>query len=1711
MLKKYGKRVLSMFMAVLMIIATLPMSQVTAYATPASDIPEEMIDNVYLDALAYTGYDVQAQKNDGTIFITYGSSAPASVRSNISYGTGPSGLETVGGSTVTGLAPDIAKYESNGLCCASYVSYVYYNYMTNVAGIDTSKTPCPSNPRSAYAYNEAADSWVASGVARRITFSQNADGSNFVASEEIPIGSLIVFKSIEEGSIAHVAVYAGTYNGKHFVTHVGNDRGPEISTIENMSKGGYPEAVAQIVTPDFVEEYGYIEVYKKDNNGKALAGAIFEVTSVDDSSLKFYIGPTNSSGYAKSIEPVPYGEYTIKETVFPTNYRSYGQTEWRVTVSDANNGVATFNVVNELIPGNCQIVKTSEDGVVDGIKFTITGNGVNKTVTTANGGKVTITDLKPGIYTVTETVADRYEPQETRSVTVVSGQTATVTFNNILKRGSLKVTKTSEDGLVEGVQFKLSGTSLSGHKVEQYAVTNSKGIAVFSDVLISGTTAYTIEEVNTASKYVVPAKQTATIEWNKVTNKSFYNELKRGDLKITKTSEDGLVEGMKFHLYGTSLSGQYVDLYATTNEKGIAEFNDVLIGTNFVIEEVNTAERYITPSSQTVAIEWNKVTNKSFYNELKRGDLRVVKTSEDGVIKGMKFHLYGTSLSGIYVDEYATTNAEGIAEFKDILIGTNFIIEEVDTPYRYIVPSKQRAVIEWDKVTGKSFCNELKRGDLKITKTSEDRLTEGMKFHLYGTSVSGIYVDEYATTNADGVAVFDDILIGTGYVIEEVETQIRYVVPDSQNVDINWKEVTEGGFENILKKFKVIVTKSDIEEGMPQGDAKLSGAKYGIYKGNQLVDIYETDENGQFTTKYYICGDDWEIREIEPSEGYLLDTTSYHIGAEAKLYEVELNSTEVEVYETVQKGTIAIIKHTDDGETKIETPESGAEFMVYLKASGSFEDAKETERDYLVCDENGFAVTKDLPYGVYTVVQTKGWDGRELLPAFDVYIAKDGEVYRYLINNANFESYIKVVKTDEETGKTIPCAGVGFNLFRPDGSKVEMTYTYPTVTTIDTFYTNADGYLVTPEKLEYGTGYSLVEVSAPYGYVLNDEPVYFDVTAENATEENGIVVVTVERPNMAQKGKIIVTKTGEMFSSVTVIGGGVMEDGEDKTFPNIYQPVYEIGYLEGTVFEVTAAEDIITPDGTLRAVKGEVVATITTGKDGIAATDLLYLGKYEVKEVEASYGMVLNTEIQTVELLYAGQEVKVTKTDISYLNDRQKATISLNKMLEQDELFGIGLNDEILNVSFGLYAGEDIIALDRTMIPKDGLIEIAYCNEYGNVTFKSDIPVGAKLYVKEYSIDEHYMISEECYPVTFDYVGQSTAVVTIDVNDGEAIANDMIRGTIVGKKLDEDGFTVAGAMFGLFKEDEVNFSEENAIMIATSNEIGIFGFENVPYGKWIVRELQPAKAFVLNETEYEVEVSENEQMIEIEVVNEFIEGTVTVVKVDAENPDVKLSGVVFEVYVDVDGDSEFDADIDILVGEMTENEAGVYVMEKLRYNGYFLHEKSGKEGYFVDDGYYYFEITMDGQKVTVENETGIGFANKPITGELVITKTDVSDGELLPNAGFRIRNEQGEIVVEGYTDGFGIAKFTLRYGKYTYEEFDAPNGYLIDSTPYEFEIKENGQIVKADMTNRKEPVIDVPQTGDSSKTGFFIGLAAIAIGGIIASVIMIKKKDEDDE
>lgn len=371
------------------------------------------------------------------------------------------------------------------------------------------------------------------------------------------------------------------------------------------------------------------------------------------------------------------------------------------------------------------------------------------------------------------------------------------------------------------------------------------------------------------------------------------------------------------------------------------------------------------------------------------GSVEIVKTSEDGNVDGLDFRVQGEN-----VDDVFTTAGGGRIQIDNLMPGVYTVTEQSSDQYN--PQDSQEVTVVAGQTATVTFNNTLRRGDLTVTKTAEDGLTEGMKFHLYGTSLSGQAVDEYATVCDDGKAYFKNVLIGTGYTLEEVDTPERYVIPASQTAAVEWNTVTEKSFDNRLKKWSLTVTKRDSENGAPQGNASLAGAVYGIYNGDELVDSYTTDADGQFITQYYPCGDNWSLREIEPSEGYLLDEAAHHIGAEAKNYEVEYSAIADTVDETVKKGNIALIKHTDNGDTQLETPEAGAEFDVYLKSSGSYDTAKGTERDHLICDENGFAQTKMLPYGIYTVHQTKGWDGRELLADFDVYISENGHTCRWL-------------------------------------------------------------------------------------------------------------------------------------------------------------------------------------------------------------------------------------------------------------------------------------------------------------------------------------------------------------------------------------------------------------------------------------------------------------------------------------------------------------------------------------------------------------------------------------------------------------------------------------------------------------------------------------------------------------------------------------------
>lgn len=327
---------------------------------------------------------------------------------------------------------------------------------------------------------------------------------------------------------------------------------------------------------------------------------------------------------------------------------------------------------------------------------------------------------------------------------------------------------------------------------------------------------------------------------------------------------------------------------------------------------------------------------------------------------------------------------------------------------------------------------------------------------------------------------------------------------------------------------------------MASGDASLAGAEFTFrYYDGQYATAAETEASGAPTRTWAfktnetgririmdeslkVSGDDLFydsmgqitlpigtllIQETKAPEGYLIDPTVYvrNITPDGTLEAVNSYNAPT-VSEQVVTGRIQIVKHTDTGTTKVETPEVGATFNIYLASAGSYDAAPANARAQLTIDKDGFAVSPDLPYGLYTVEQTSGWEGSRLMEPFTVKIDENGKTYSYIINNERFYSYLKVVKVDAITGEAIPAAGIGFQIIDPQGQKLEWWGA-------DTWYTDGSGVMKLPCELEYGRGYQAVEVVAPSGYVLADKPFLFDVLPENAAQEDGLTVITLTAPN----------------------------------------------------------------------------------------------------------------------------------------------------------------------------------------------------------------------------------------------------------------------------------------------------------------------------------------------------------------------------------------------------------------------------------------------------------------------------------------------------------------------------------------------------------------------------------------------------------------------
>lgn len=447
------------------------------------------------------------------------------------------------------------------------------------------------------------------------------------------------------------------------------------------------------------------------------------------------------------------------------------------------------------------------------------------------------------------------------------------------------------------------------------------------------------------------------------------------------------------------------------------------------------------------------------------GSVKIVKTSEDGEVSGISF-----TVSGNGTEQTVTTNADGEMQLDDLRPGVYTVTEQSNDRYE---PKEVRQVtVISGQVATVAFHNMLKRGSLEVVKTAEDGLNEGVKFHLTGTSLAGLSVDEYAVTGSNGKAVFSDVLIGTDYILSEVDTGIRYVVPEDQTTAVEWNTVTQAEVRNVLKKWSATVTKWDAETGLPQGDATLAGAVYGVYRGEELVDTYTTDESGQFTTTDYVCGNDWTIRELSPSEGYLLDDTVYPVGAEPQHYTEEYNPIALDVTEQVIRGGVTLTKVDKDyPENKLE----GAVFEVYRDSNRNQELDAEDELLGTMEELGGgeYALT-GLCYGGYFAKEAQAPEGFYLDEnAYYFAITTDGETVtveneagKGFVNAAQVRS-LRIVKTSSD-GKL---EGFSFRVTGANG--------YDQV-----FQTDAEGFILV-EGLRIGD-YTVSEVQdgSSDGYLL---------------------------------------------------------------------------------------------------------------------------------------------------------------------------------------------------------------------------------------------------------------------------------------------------------------------------------------------------------------------------------------------------------------------------------------------------------------------------------------------------------------------------------------------------------------------------------------------------------------------------------------------------
>ena len=1142
-----------------------------------------------------------------------------------------------------------------------------------------------------------------------------------------------------------------------------------------------------------------------------------------------------------------------------------------------------------------------------------------------------------------------------------------------------------------------------------------------------------------------------------------------GAVRVSKISADNgaVLSGATFELMngaGTVFATQ------TTGADGTARFDNLPAG-GYTVREVSAPTGYkiaVNPS-QAVTVAAGATSDVRFENDRVNGKIRIVK--RDALTKealaGAVFTVTRLSAAegGGAVGEAVamlTTGADGTAETGWLQWG-RYRIAETGVPEHYVDGG---FVTEIDCTEdGKTYAveaeNEPTKGWIRLVKT--DRMTgnpiEGVAFDIYENDEYGNALVADMTTGKDGTAVSPPLRKGkyivrergatAGYVMEEIAldatvrsdetTQLRATnQPVMVKLKLYKRDGDEyGGDDPNSRRRDELPQPANIDAPSTRGDGELTGAVFRVLAGAEIRDRQGNvlfKKGDTVVNALTTAGDDasaatgelwpglYEIVEVSPPAGYEPSDAHFFVDARSAASQSEMAVVTYEGLKlnAIKQGVYAIVKFLGDNEIHddaglIETPEEGAEFELYLKKAGSYGDARAFERDYLVTNKYGYAKTKLLPYGLYVLKQVKGKDGHALKSPVEILIRGDEDVANppiLTINNQAIRYRLKLIKTDAKTGKTVRLANTAFKLLDSDGNVVTQTVSYPTRREIDTFYTDENGEVTLPETVTRGM-YFIEEVHAPQGYLIRTERLGVFV-GETGDAPGEAYTLDIEIPNEPVMGRVMVEKKGLRLVRLAE---------QADAFGNIvHQPVYEEGYLAGAVFELRAAEDIVGKDGTVWFHAGDVADTITTTETGKDASKELPLGRYELVEVSAPEGYLLDGAPHEVELRYENDHTAVVETNVTLGNGYLSTEITMEKEKEDLEIImdGDHVRQVLVNIPgegfvFGLFADEELRVGDVTLTA-DTLVATGATDAAGRLAFVGNFPHGA-YYVKELSAPDGWTLNPAKFAVTLEPEVQSGGVIRVSLP--EPVHDELIYTRVTLTKTDITGQkTLPGATI------EVKDEQGNVMYRETTDANGQIPQIPVTPGTYTFKEVYAPDGYALNEAEMRFTVDADGNVTgDTTIRDDYTRFSLR--KVDESGK--PLSGVMFGLKK-ADG---------MLMMTAKTDAKGMATFEKVPFGTYTLVETRALPGYLKADAE--IRLTVDSTFVnpkepiaTVVNE------RQKIRGLKVDTV-----GQALTGAAFSLINaDTGEIVDRTTSDEKGEFYLTgFGYGDWIIRETIAPEGF----------------------------------------------------------------------